>query len=35
MKLKLQDRDLWDVVKFGDDDYHDDRTTLDAKETMT
>jgi hypothetical protein len=30
MKLKLQDRDLWDVVEFGDGDYRDDRTALEA-----
>ncbi|KAF8672420.1 hypothetical protein HU200_049631 [Digitaria exilis] len=30
MKLKLQARDLWDVVEFGDGDYRDDRTALDA-----
>jgi hypothetical protein len=30
MKFKLQARELWDVVEFGDDDYRDDRTTLDA-----
>jgi hypothetical protein len=23
MKLKLQARELWDVVEFGDDDYRD------------
>jgi transposase InsO family protein len=30
MKLKLQARDLWDVVEFGDGDFRDDRTALDA-----
>jgi hypothetical protein len=30
MKLKLQARDLWDVIEFGDCDFHDDRTALDA-----
>lgn len=30
MRLKLQARDLWDVVEFGDGDYRDDRTALDA-----
>jgi hypothetical protein len=30
MKLKLQARDLWDVIEFGDDDFRDDRTALDA-----
>jgi hypothetical protein len=30
MKLKLQARDLWDVIEFGDGDYRDDRTALDA-----
>jgi hypothetical protein len=30
MKLKLQARDLWDVVEYGDSDFRDDRTTLDA-----
>jgi hypothetical protein len=30
MKLKLQARDLWDVVEFGNGDFRDDRTTLDA-----
>jgi hypothetical protein len=30
MRLKLQARDLWDVIEFGDGDYRDDRTALDA-----
>jgi hypothetical protein len=30
MKLKLQARDLWDVIEFGDGDFRDDRTALDA-----
>jgi hypothetical protein len=30
MKLKLQARDLWDVVELGDGDFCDDRTALDA-----
>jgi hypothetical protein len=30
MKLKLQARDLWDVIDFGEGDYRDDRTALDA-----
>lgn len=30
MKLKLQARDLWDVIEYGDGDYRDDRTALDA-----
>jgi hypothetical protein len=30
MRLKLQARDLWDVIEFGDDDYRDDRSALDA-----
>jgi hypothetical protein len=30
MKLKLQARDLWDVVEYGDGDFRDDRTALDA-----
>jgi hypothetical protein len=30
MKLKLQARDLWDVIEFGDGDYRDDHTALDA-----
>jgi hypothetical protein len=30
MKLKLQTRDLWDVIKYGDNDYRDDRNALDA-----
>jgi hypothetical protein len=30
MKLKLQARDLWDVIEYGDGDFHDDRTALDA-----
>lgn len=30
MRLKLQAHDLWDVVEYGDGDYCDDRTTLDA-----
>lgn len=28
MKLKLQARDLWDVIEYGDGEYRDDRTTL-------
>jgi transposase InsO family protein len=30
VKLKLQARDLWDVVEYGDGDFRDDRTALDA-----
>jgi hypothetical protein len=30
MKLKLQARDLWDVIEFGDGDYRDDHTMLDT-----
>jgi hypothetical protein len=30
MKLKLQARDLWDVIECGDGDYRDDQNTLDA-----
>lgn len=30
MKVKLEAHHLWDTVEFGYDDYHDDRTTLDA-----
>jgi hypothetical protein len=30
MKLKLQARDLWDVVEYGDGDFRDDSTALDA-----
>jgi hypothetical protein len=30
MKLKLQARDLWDVIEFADGDFRDDRTTLNA-----
>jgi hypothetical protein len=30
MKLKLQARDLWDVIEFGNGDFHEDRTALDA-----
>ncbi|CAN6173886.1 unnamed protein product [Urochloa humidicola] len=30
MKLKLQAHDLWDVIEFGDGDFRDDRTVLDA-----
>jgi hypothetical protein len=30
MKLKLQARDLWDVIEYGDGDYRDDRSALDA-----
>jgi hypothetical protein len=30
MKLKLQARDLWDVIEYGDGDFRDDRTALDA-----
>jgi hypothetical protein len=30
MKLKLQARDLWDVIELGDGDFRDDRTALDA-----
>jgi hypothetical protein len=30
MKLKLQAHDLWEVIEFGDGDYRDDNTVLDA-----
>jgi hypothetical protein len=30
MRLKLQARDLWDVIEYGDGDCRDDRTALDA-----
>jgi hypothetical protein len=30
MKLKLQARDLWDVIENDNDDFRDDRTALDA-----
>jgi hypothetical protein len=30
MKLKLQARDLWDVIEFSDGDFRDDRTALDT-----
>lgn len=30
MKLKLQARDLRDVIEYGDSDYRDDRSALDA-----
>jgi hypothetical protein len=30
MKLKLQARDLWEVIEFGDGEYRDDRSALDV-----
>jgi hypothetical protein len=30
MKVKLQARQLWDAVEFGDVDFHEDRKALDA-----
>jgi hypothetical protein len=30
MKVKLQARDLWDVIEYGDGGYRDDRSALDA-----
>ena len=30
MKLKLQARHLWDIIEFGDGEFHDDRTALEA-----
>jgi phenylalanine-4-hydroxylase len=30
MKVKLQVRQLWDVVEFGDVEFHEDQLALDA-----
>jgi hypothetical protein len=30
MKLKLQAHNLWDMIEYGDSDFRDDRTALDA-----